>query len=380
MVLVLVFLVSVRVIPPLWCDRGAGEWWEGSGERPAALGRSVDQWIQRSLTSEQFQTGVSLFDGEWLFGTYQMAIVGLAQLAEVKPELRVECLRAMELAEDRILSAAVWKFDQAAWKEAPLDALDGSNGHAGYLGYLNLSLSRHRMLDPQFKHRAIHDRISNALARNLEASPTALIETYPGETYPVDNCSVAASLALHDRAGGTRRFAPICERWLAQLKRRYTDPRTGLLFQAVSSRTGEPVDAPRGSGTALGAYFLGLIGEPFARELYQAARRELWSPVFGFGAVREYPRGFREGAGDIDSGPLIFGRSISASGFMLGCARQQDDEDTFRMIYRSVHLFGAPTRQGARTTFALGGPLGASLMLALLTAQPVPLAESEARP
>jgi hypothetical protein len=55
---------------------------------------------------------------------------------------------------------------------------------------------------------------------------------------------------------------------------------------------------------------------------------------------------------------------------MLGCARQQGDEETFRTIYRSAHLFGAPTRQSGMTTFAVGGPLGDSLLFALLTAQP----------
>ena len=370
LVLALVFGACLRLVPPLWCGRSAGDWWEGKGDAPAALGRSVRYWVHQPLASDQFQTGADLFDGEWLFGTYQMAIVGLAQLAEARPDLRTECLRAMELAEDRILTAPVWRFDEAAWKEAPLAALDGPNGHAGYLGYFNVSLSRHRQLDPNFKHRALNDRISESLARNLMASPIALIETYPAQCFPVDNCAVAVSLTLHDQADRTQHFAPAYRRWLAELQRRYTDPRTGLLIQAVSARTGAPVDGPRGSGTLLGSFFLGLAGEPFARDLYLAARRELWRPAMGFGAAGEYPAHVRGETGDIDSGPLILGRSISASGFLLGCARQQGDEATFRQVYRSVHLFGAPTRKDGRTTFALGGPLGDSLMLALLTAQP----------
>jgi len=154
------------------------------------------------------------------------------------------------------------------------------------------------------------------------------------------------------------------------MRERYVDPKSGLLFQAVDGHSGRPLDAPRGSGTLLGAYFLGLAGHPFARELYLAARRELWAPFMGFGATLEYPAEHAGGRGDIDSGPLVLGRSVSATGLMLGCARQQGDEAVFGEIYRSVHLFGAPTRQSGRVTFALGGPLGDAMMLALLTAQP----------
>lgn len=369
--LLAIFLVAFRCLPPLWCGRDAVAWWQGDVETQTDLARSVERWISQPLKPEQFQTGAGTFDGEWLFGTYQMAVLGLAQVAHEHPEQRTECLRQMELAEDRILQDHVREFDRREWKEDPLDALDGPNGHAGFLGYFNVSLSAHRQLDPHLKHRALHDRISGALARNLAASAISLIETYPHQTFPVDNCAVAASLMLHDRADGTNRFQAVYQRWLVAMKARYTDPKTGLLIQAVNAQTGVAGDAPRGSGTLLGAYFLGLAGEPFAADLYRAARKELFAPFAGFGAVREYPVSFVGGTGDIDSGPLIFGRSISASGLMLGCARQQRDEATFRSIYRSVHLFGAPTRESGRTTFAVGGPLGDALMLALLTAQPV---------
>lgn len=364
-----VFLVALRVLPPLWCGRDAGLWWRGDAETQVALANGVGRWISQPLRPEQFQTGAGTFDGEWLFGTYQMAILGLAQVAEEHPERRNECLRQMELAEDRILQAHVREFDRREWKEDPLDALEGTNGHAGFLGYLSVSLSAHRRLDPRFKHRALNDRISAALARNLASSPIALIETYPQQTFPVDNCVVAASLALHDRAEETNRFQAVYQRWLAAMKTRYIDPATGLLIQAVNAQTGVAGDAPRGSGTLLGAYFLGLTGEPLALELYRAARKELFAPFAGFGAAREYPAGFVGGSGDIDSGPLILGRGISVSGLMLGCARQQGDEATFRAIYPTVHLVGAPTRQIGRTTFAVGGPLGDALMFALLTAQ-----------
>ena len=119
----------------------------------------------------------------------------------------------------------------------------------------------------------------------------------------------------------------------------------------------------------LASYFLGLADLPLARELYDAAKRELAGTILGFGVIREYPRSSK-GRGDIDSGPILFGKSISATGFMLACARQQRDRKTYESIFATAHLFGAPTTRNNRTTFVAGGPLGDAMMFALLTAIP----------
>jgi hypothetical protein len=146
------------------------------------------------------------------------------------------------------------------------------------------------------------------------------------------------------------------------------------LIQAVTP-TGKPRDAPRGSGSALAAYFLSLADAGLAQRLHVAISRELGRGPLGFGMVAEYPRGYR-GRGDIDSGPLVFGVSISATGFALGSARAAGDYESFRKIFRTVYLFGAPYRHSGGREFATGGPLGNAIMFAMLTA---PRAEEAAR-
>ena len=357
--------------PGVWCGRHAGDWWIGDGERAKGLARTVGRWTEQTLGYEHFKTGDPLFDGEWLFGTYQMAVLGLGQIALEHPEMRADCLRWMERCEERLMDVPVRRFDAEAWGRDPLAALETDEGHVAYLGYLNLALSLHRSIDPTFKHREWNDRISAALARNLAGSPIRLLETYPGMTFPVDNTAALASLRLLDLADGTNRYGELYGQWVQAMRSRYIDPETGLLFQRVDPIRGHPIDAPRGSGTLLSAYFLGLCREPLSAELYAAAKKQLWAPALGFGAAREYTQEHSAGQGDIDSGPLLLGRSISASGFMLAGARQHGDEATFRSLYRSVHLFGAPVRTEVGLSFVSGGPLGNAMMLALLTARPM---------
>lgn len=57
-----------------------------------------------------------------------------------------------------------------------------------------------RLVAPDTRHRALHDRLTEALARRLDASPHGVLETYPGECYPADVASVAGSIGLHARA------------------------------------------------------------------------------------------------------------------------------------------------------------------------------------
>lgn len=350
----------------------AAKWWRGEDSHQWAFASGVNRWVAKEAPrAASLQTGSEIFDGEWLFGTYQMAALAMAQLAREHPAHAADCLRTMTLCEDRMLEEGVRDFDKRFWSEDPMAALDGPNGHAGYFGYLNVVLSEHRRLDPGFKHRELNDRITAALARNLARSHIGLIETYPHAVFPVDNAAVVASLRLYDLASRTNRYAGVYRLWNGIMRDRYIDPKSGLLIQSVSKVDGSPQDLPRGSGTLLSAYFLGLAGEPMSRELYESARKSLWAPALGFGAAREYPANGGQGRGDIDSGPLVFGRSISGSGLMLACARQHGDEETYQAIYRSVHLFGIPINRADRHLFVSGGPLGNAMMLALLTAQPV---------
>jgi len=214
LLLVAVFVACLRLLPPLWCGRNAGDWWRGESSRQVALAYGVARWTAGPLGPGEFKTGVGTFDGEWLFGTYQMAILGHAQIGRQHPELLERCLRRMEEAEDRLLGENVRAFDRREWKEDPLAGLNGPNGHAGYLGYFNVALGVHRRLDAGFKHRDLNDRITATLAKNLAASPISLIETYPGQTFPVDNCAVAVSLRLHDLADRTNRYEAVYRRWL----------------------------------------------------------------------------------------------------------------------------------------------------------------------
>ena len=369
-VAILLFAAITATFPRWWCGREGRRWFGGDPALAAGLAREVAATVKRDVSAAEFTSDSELFRHEWQFGTYQMAALGLLQVCREHPELRSELLPAVDRAIEKLLSAEVRSFDARSWGEDSLGSLDGSNGHAAYLGYLNLVLAVHRRWVPGSRFAALNDRITAALVRRFHDSPAGILETYPGDAYPVDNAAGFASVLLHE---GRTEAQQACVKSLTERYRTtWRDPRSGLLYQGIDERDGRPVDRARASGTALAAYFLSFGERAVSRQLFDAVRRQLAGSIIGFGYVDEYPPGDSGRGGDIDSGPLIFGMSPSGTGFTLATSRIFGDRELFVRLSRTAYLFGTPAARGERRLFVTGGPLGNAIMLAMLTAQPTP--------
>lgn len=248
-------------------SRPAVELFEGTptAQREQALG--VERWIEANLSEDDFTTGSERFDGEWLFGTRMMATLGYAQVAQNDPTYReIGALNAGRCME-AIASPAARAFDSLAWGTDALNdvARGRPNDHAAYLGYLVLALTVARTVFGEHAYSDLADRIIDHLIERRESARFGLLETYPGEIYPVDNTAFFGALGLHDRVTGQNHSAFLQD--FARVLTRYRDPDTGLLYQAVDPSTGEPADRPRGSGTALASYFVSFGDEALSRSL-----------------------------------------------------------------------------------------------------------------
>jgi hypothetical protein len=297
--------------------------------------------------------------------TEQMTALGLGQLVLGRPERRAEYLPVIARSVERLQKEDATGFGRDAWGRRGFDDLDSERGHA-YLGYTNMAFGMLRLLDPNSAIGPLHDRVTAALARRLAAAPHAAIETYPGESYPADIAAVAASIALHDRAT-TRSHRPLLGRWLGAFLEHYVDPSSGLLYQSIDASSGKPFGAARASGSAIAVYFLSFVDDGAARRLFGAVARERTS-FLGFGGIREYPAG-SGGSGDIDSGPLLFGVSASASAFALSGARLYGEKSLLTELLRTASLVGMPIETEGQLRFVSGGAIGNAIVLAALTAR-----------
>jgi hypothetical protein len=366
-------LVATRVVAPTWCGRDAAAWRRGDPALQQALAEELVRFEARDDESRGATSpngaAANRFAGEWALVTHQMIALGLAQLCLAHPEWKARYASVITRAATKSFLPEMRDFGTRAWHgEDALASLEGAHGHA-YLAYAALAIGMARRLDPAFPADVAerHDALVAAYERRLLASTTGLIETYPGEAYPTDVAAVAAAIAVHGRATGAD-HRKVLARWADAVRATQIDRASGLVFQRMGATDGRPHDAPRGSGTALAAYFAGFAD----RELAATLADGLWKhegTFLGFGAIREYADGHR-GGGDVDSGPVVFGVSVSATGFALAPARAFGREEIFERLYRTTDLFGVRVEANGATRFTTGGPIGNALLLALLTSGP----------
>lgn len=362
-----IFFIGVYLVPHSWCAREASQIFNNKGDIQNRMAAQAEMLVSNEIVRKNFKTGSDLFNGEWLFGTYMMAGMGFGQMAVLNPDRKEEYCLAMEKCIRQILSPAVREFDRQSWQSDPIDSLDTDHDHAAYLGYFNLLLSLHRLLKNESEYSGLNDRITEALARRLNKSPVLLLQTYPGEYYPVDNCAGIASIGLYDKATG-KDHSELLERCVSRMKANYTDKKTGLLYQCIDGSNGVPADLPRGSGTCLGLYFLSFMDAEFSKSLYLSMKRELRGGVLGFGGIKEYPASCKGERGDIDSGPVILGYGLSATGFAIAGTRIHNDSEMFGGLYATAYLCGAPSDAKGKRNFVTGGHIGNAIMFAMLTA------------
>lgn len=357
------FIACAAILPRFVSGHSAAAFFRDEPEAQRALATEVRAFVDSGVAASAFHTGSARFDGEWAFGTFMMAALGLGQVALQQPELTSAYIPTMEKCAEHLTSRETNAFGTDAWGNFGFDGLPGGNGHA-YLGYSNLALSMLRLVHPTTRFAKIHDDLTEGLARRLSAAPHGLIETYPGEAYPADVSLVAASIALHDCATGKKPRA-FWDSWKKNFTQ-WIDPRSGLFFQAGNAESGRPTTAPRASGSGLVAFAFTFIDKPMSKRFYgslAAARADF----LGYGGIREYPVGI-EGSGDIDSGPVVLGVSVSATGFTLASAKLHDDFDLFKHLYRTADFWGVPMHRPKGMRYLSGGPLGNAILLAMTTA------------
>lgn len=356
----LLAMLAGLLLPASLLRGGAHAWVDPKAGTGPQLARAVDRRLRGPLGRADYGTGSPHFDGEWWLATYAFAAVGYANVAEHHPALREEMAAAARHAAEQLVRPEVRAFDTRKWGDDMMSCLHQDAHDHAVLGYVAMGLGAARRLDPDLPQAKLHDRVITALSRRVSGRRRGLLETYPGQAFPVDVAVVYGAIGQHAALAGR----PISPRVAARIRIWERDFVTDddLLVQRVRPSDGRPVDAPRGSGTALAAWALAPADAIVAARLARGARDTLGDTFLGLGVIREYREG--GGQGDVDSGPLVLGYSVSGTGFALGAARRLGDRGWFTRLWGTTRLFGVPWGDAG---FLTGGALGNAIMLALLT-------------
>jgi len=203
--------------------------------------------------------------------------------------------------------------------------------------------------DPDRVARVIDD--CQALGAAFARSSTPFLTSYPGQAWPVDSIvGIAALRRCNDLF--ELRYDDVIARWITLAQERL-DPATGLLSHRADPRTGQPLDSARGSSQSVIARFLPAIDPIWGLDQYRRFRARFVTTVAGLPGVREYPHG-QEGNGDVDSGPLLAGVSLSATTVTLGAARAWGDTGLAEPLRFGGEFLGMGITVGDEKRYALG--------------------------
>lgn len=203
---------------------------------------------------------------------------------------------------------------------------------------------------------------TRALADAYRKSKGAHLEAYPEQAWACDNVVALASLRLHDALFGTDHEPEIAS-WLARVKTNL-DPESGVIPHEAGTHSAAPRDTrPRGSSQVYTLSFLSELDPEFGRDQYIRFRQRFVVDWLGYTPAREYPIGMT-GRGDVDSGPLIFSISPSATVVSIAAARANQDWELARRNIALSETIGFPWSWGNEKRFAFGQLVVADAFLA----------------
>ncbi|MFK7804008.1 MAG: hypothetical protein AB8G95_20405 [Anaerolineae bacterium] len=268
-------------------------------------------------------------------------------------------------------------LEEARWAYAQIDSPAGRasfpknlsteygifyNGWSNYLlaGILLLQDGVH---DPV--ELARFEQESADIAQALATSQSPFLDSYSGQIWPVDTFPAMVSLKAYKVVTDDARFEPLIEEWLQKIQDEI-DPVTGL----IPHRTEPFVDTGRATSQTLILWFLAELDPELTESYYRSFREQFVVGRLGIPAVREFPAGDNR-LGDIDSGPLITGVSLSATVVMLGTARMVGDVDLAQAIYQEGEAGGWPLQWRGERFYGAGVlPIGEAFLLWAQTARP----------
>jgi hypothetical protein len=147
------------------------------------------------------------------------------------------------------------------------------------------------------------------------------------------------SLFIHDRLYATdyKRAYAAWKSWT----RNHLDPGTGMPAGHLESDTGRLVEPARGCANSWMLALLPQMEPEFAGQQYGLYKKHFLVQRLGFSMFREYPHGIDMPA-DVDSGPIVWGAGVTATGTGLAAALANGDLATARDIHDLAAMFGWP--------------------------------------
>ena len=204
-----------------------------------------------------------------------------------------------------------------------------------YLEHLNIILGCYQaMVDDTYldlNQRVTQHLVDASLAEsNLHAPLLPNVRM----RWSADQAAIIYSIWLFDQNNGTSLSNELSKRWVEYMDANMRDPQTGLYATEVMG-VKRYSKQPRGCALAYLIYYCSHFAPQVAANQWALFKEHMLVKRMGISGFREYLASYK-GGWTPDSGPIIGGIGVGASGLALKTAASMNDEPIYKALHGSI--------------------------------------------
>ena len=208
-----------------------------------------------------------------------------------------------------------------------------------YLEHLNIILGAYKKVSGSDTYKDLNKRISLHLIANSMAYDNYHADLLPHVKmkWSADQAAIIYSVWLYDKNYNTNISGDLIYKWLQFMETNGTHKKTGL-FKTEVLGTRNYSDQPRGCSLSYMIHYMGRFAPRRATEQWKLYKKHMMKRVFGKIGFREFLPDY-DGSWSPDSGPIIAGVGVAATGLGLNAASTVGDRKVFSGLEKSIKPF-----------------------------------------
>ena len=322
------------------------------------------QKVSSFLSERPFNgfTKKHLFIKRFIKKSWGQDIAALSNMAEAIENLWRCKLIEQHTATRRIQTVAWMAMHKAVRPyRASLDQTEKLGNYGYYLEHLNLILNCHQTINGDGylalnKRITLHLKTQTMKQKNLHAPLLPHVRM----RWAADQALIINSIRGFDKNNGTTHHNDLAEAWVSTMYKDYCHS-TGL-FQTEVMNCKSYSKEPRGCALAYLIYYMHDFAPDVAESQWDLFKKHMKVTKLGLSGFREYLPDY-QGRWTPDSGPIVAGLGVAASGLALKTAARLNDRSTYESLARVANPVLSICHATARIPlFNIVGKLGSDIL------------------
>ena len=218
-----------------------------------------------------------------------------------------------------------------------INSIQNLGKYGYYLEHLNIILGCYqRVLDN--KYLKLNTKISHHLLKSSLSNNDLHADLLPHVKmkWSADQAAIIYSLWLFDKNNQTDISFDLKNKWISYMNKNCVHLKTGL-YQTEVLGVKKYSKEPRGCALSYLIHYMGRFDHKVALNQWELYKHHMLINVLGRTGFREYLSSY-EGSWTPDSGPIIGGVGIAATGLGLNASSTMNDKKTYKKLERGMKM------------------------------------------